>query len=331
MLPKSRVVCALLVGLGIALMVGGWAAPRFLNGDARFPLDLENTTWTLHDPNGMVERERTPVTHQLHMTVQNPSDDKVAGLRVGETLIKGQSGGADDLENLVYARTWGLEMDRHSGEFPQPAKLSSTMAFPETSVPIDGVWLKFPVDVQKTTYNVFDTRLRTTAPAEFTGEGEVAGRTVYTFVQDIEPTNIRELYASPQNSTVVEGEAAPPTDGEDNPESGESGESLENAYLTRTAHREFTVDQVTGLVLGMTEKVDDYYADRDGNRVQDFVSFNATMSPEQTEDLAKQLSSVTEEISRSITIAVIAIGALIAAAGVLGALWPRRKQRSRSH
>ena len=49
MLPKSRIVSALLVGVGLALIVAGLIAPRFLNGDARFPLNLENTTWTLHD------------------------------------------------------------------------------------------------------------------------------------------------------------------------------------------------------------------------------------------------------------------------------------------
>ena len=41
MLSTSRILAALLTGLGIALIVGGLLAPRFLIGDGRLPLDLE--------------------------------------------------------------------------------------------------------------------------------------------------------------------------------------------------------------------------------------------------------------------------------------------------
>ncbi|MDO5454846.1 MAG: DUF3068 domain-containing protein, partial [Corynebacterium sp.] len=47
MLPKSRILSALLVGLGAALMVGGLLSPALINADGRLPLDLENTTWTI--------------------------------------------------------------------------------------------------------------------------------------------------------------------------------------------------------------------------------------------------------------------------------------------
>ncbi|GAB3073557.1 DUF3068 domain-containing protein [Corynebacterium aquatimens] len=319
MLPKSRVISALLVGLGLALLLAGIAAPRFLNGDARFPLDLEHTTWTVHDPDATVDGKPASVTHQLHMTVQNPSTDKVAGLRIGDSLLRGPAGltggngSGSDIDNLIAARTWALEMDRHTGQFVSPVKVANTMAMPETQIPVEGVWLKFPVHVEKTTYNVFDPTLRTTAPATFTGEKEIAGRTAYSFVQEIAPTNVATLFNDPANITMVE--VAPGT--------------LEQAYLTHAARREFMVDQSTGLVVGMSELIDDYYADRTGRGLRNIATYEATMDDAQVEALASQLPRVTAYDSRIVTIAVLVTGGLLTLAGLVGALRPQCRSPQR--
>ena len=82
MLPKSRIFSVLLLGLGVALIAAGLAAPRFLDFEPRLPLDLEKTTWTLTDDSAksqVVTGEGTsayegPMTYQLNMEMQDPSD-----------------------------------------------------------------------------------------------------------------------------------------------------------------------------------------------------------------------------------------------------------------
>ena len=102
------------------------------------------------------------------------------------------------------------------------------------------------------------------------------------------------------------------------------------AFRHHAATRTFTVDQITGLVIGMTEKVDDYYADRSGARVKEIVSYDAAMDEEQTRQLAEQLPKVTQRISQGVTYGVIGLGALLTLAGLLGAFRPGGK-RSRDH
>lgn len=315
MLPKSRIASALFVGLGLALIVAGLVAPKFLNGDARFPLDLENTTWTLHDPDGVVGEEKedgkivdahVPLTRQLHMTVQNPANDEVAAMRIGDSLLRGDKG--TDFENLITAATWSLQMDRKSGEFVAPAKLSTVMALPEAEVPVDGVWLKFPSNVEHQDYQVFDSTLRASAPARFTGETEQYGRTFYTFEQGIPATNVASLYADAQNTMTV---PAPGPDG-----------GQQQVFRHHAAQREYTVDQITGLVVGINERVDDYYADRAGKRMRTIVSYDAEMDEGQARALAEQLPAVTQRVSRGVTHTVMGLGALTALAGLVGAFRP---------
>lgn len=305
MLPKSRILSALLVGLGLALVIAGLAAPKFLNGDARLPLDLEKTTWTMHDPHGRVfdpETEKpveVPLTRQLHMTIQNPATETTTGLRVGDSLLRGDKG--SDFDNLVAASTWSFEIDRKTGEFVTPAKLSTVMAMPDAQVPVEGVWLKFPTDVQQQDYNVFEPTLRMAVPATFAGEEDIAGRTVYRFEQNVGAVNVAKLYADMGNTMVRDGK---------------------QLFKHHSAVRVFTVDQITGLVVGIDERIDDYYADRTGKRAQDIVAYDATMEAGQKDQLARQLTSVTQAVSQAVTWGVIGLGGLLVLAGLIGALRP---------
>lgn len=311
MLPKSRILSALLVGLGIALVVGGLLAPRFLLGDGRLPLDLERTTWTLHDPDGLREGEAAPVTRQLHMEVQDPSNDDVASVRIGDTLRAGTA--ETDFGNLVSASTWSLIVDRVTGEVALPAQVSFVMAMPSTEVTLDGPWLKLPSDVQRQDYKVFDPQLRESVPAQFQGEDEVAGRAVYTFTQHVAPTNLALRYADPFNTNSVQvGD-------------GDGAESV-RTFRYYSADRELKVDQITGLVVGVQENVDIFYADKDGGNPTNVITYDAAMKPEDTEAMVQQLSGVvSQSLSRKVTWGVIALGALLALFGLVGAFRPARK------
>ena len=120
-MQQSRIWSALFVGLGVALIVGGLVAPRFLLGDGRLPLDLGDVTWTIEDPDGMRDGEPTPVTRQLHLEIRDPSDEDVASVRVGDSVRAGEEG--SDFDNLVTASTWAFEMDRVTGETSSPAQV----------------------------------------------------------------------------------------------------------------------------------------------------------------------------------------------------------------
>lgn len=308
MLPTSRILSALLTGLGVALIAGGLVAPRFLAGDARLPLDLENTTWTVTDPAGSYGGEQQPVTHQLHMEVQNPADRHVASVRVGESLLAGTS--ANDFDNLVSAGTWTFTMDRFTGLPDGPLTLSNVMVLPETEVAGEGHWLKFPADVRRTTYDVFDPTLRGAAPAEFSGEEEIGGRTVYRYEQRIEPTNLAMRYADMRNTkTQVD------------PEGNQT-----RSFLYYGVTRQLLVDQATGLVVGIDEDVDSFYGDAQGRGIEQVLRYSGQMPRDQTEALLGQLGGVfTQGQSRAVTIGVIALGAVLVVGGLIGALRPGRR------
>ncbi|MDK6259881.1 MULTISPECIES: DUF3068 domain-containing protein [Corynebacterium] len=362
MLPKSRVVSALLVGLGVALLVAGLLAPRLLPADARLPLDIGQQTWTVHDdsartrlmtdPDGRVLD--SPVSRQYHLTLEEPSDDDTVSVRVGSTLSRDSL--QDDADRLITAGVWNWRMDRLSGRPEGAALLSDQLASPTTEVDMGGVWLKFPADAQQTTYDVFDETLREAHPAEFQEELEIDGREVYRYHQVIEPANVRERYAGVFNETRLpapeppaapaegepaegetpEGEAPAPEEGAqpeapegENPEGeapdGESpapaapADTGEKGYLFHSAERDYYVDQTTGLVVKIDEKIDDYYGTPDGQKVQEVLEFDGTMDDSQVSEL---LDAASEADAAGATVPVSwalgIIGALVALLGVLG-------------
>ncbi len=248
MLPKPRIFSALFLGLGITLVVAALVAPRFITTDARLPLnvDTDALTLTLSDPharfleNGQVSE--VGVTKQIHQTIQEPTDSNSVTIRVGVTVMR--DGLQSDLERLHEATVWTYRMNRLTGDFESPLTVSYQLAAPTNDVVAEGGWLKFPLDAQKTTYEIFDSTLRQTRPAEFVEELTMSGRTVYHYRQVIEPTNVAELYDSATGTTQL-----PLPDG-----------TLVPAALFHSGQRDFFVDQRTGLIANVQENIKDYYA-----------------------------------------------------------------------
>lgn len=321
MLPKSRIVSALLVGLGIALIAGGLAAPVMLNADGRLPLDLKNTTWTVTDEEALsapiydaeAEPETGPVSHQHHLQIQSPADADNTAVRIGSSWF---AGAGEDLGELISAQTWSYIMNRVSGEAESPATLSHTIGMPTSEVELTGHWLKLPAGAEQTTYDVFDETLRSARPAVFIDETEIEGREVYHYRQEIEPTNVAQEYAGMFNTRVVPTEAG----------------GTEQTYLYHAATRDLYVDQVTGLILDMDVAIDDYYGQADGTRVDDVLVFNGSMSEEQTSALANELDSIDglsqAQFWRWI---VIGIGAIITLIGLIGAFTGRGRREREAH
>jgi hypothetical protein len=318
MLPKSRVISIVLLGLGVALLVAGIVTPQLLHASARLPLDLTGATYTLTDEDGTAlkmseegtEEYNGPVTYQMHVDVQDPSDAQNATVSIGESTFRG-FGDDDAIENLVQAQIWNYSIDRITGEATSEAEISYQLASPMTTSAVDGYWFKFPSDAAKTTYPAYDPTLRAARDAVFEEELEVDGRTVYRYHQEIEPVNVATLYAGAFNTTQLETE-----DG-----------GTEAGYLFHSGTRELYVDQETGLLIGMDVDIHDYYADREGNADHDALVLNASSTDEDRAAMLAQAAEVPKEsTARNVRLGLLIAGGVLAVLGLIGTFWPRRKR-----
>lgn len=346
MLPKSRIVASLLLGLGACLVAAGLVAPHFLNFSPRLPLGAAETTWTFHDEDASARHLSAegaspyhgPVTYQLHMDVQDPSDKDTATIKVGETTALGTAEQLRDVNNLVSAQVWSYQMDRLTGEATSQAQLNYQLASPAAKVDVDGYWLKFPTDAEQTNYQVFDPYLRSASEAVFVEETTVEGRTVYRYHQDIAPTNVATKFAGPFNTTQVAKQSTPagdaaPTGEAPEGEAPQPAEALapemEQGYLFHSGSRDYYVDQQTGMLVGMDVNIDDYYGTRTGERREDAFVFNASTSDEDRAAFVKQAADLPEEsVGRTITWVLIGVGALLSILGLLGVFGAFGRRRS---
>ncbi len=322
MLSTSRILSVLLLGLGVALLVAGLAAPRFIPADGRMPLDLAATTWTLRDdeaqtrlmtdPAGRVLE--VPVTRQLHLEVQNPANEDEATVRIGDTFLR-ESRQAE-LDRLISAQVWSYRLDRLDGSATSPARLTDQIGSPGVQTDVEGVWLKFPTDAGQTTYEVFDPRLRQARPAVFAESLELAGREVYRYRQEVEPTNLAQLYANWRNTTVF-----PEEDGGTSP-----------GYLFYSVTRDLFVDQRTGMVVEVRENIEEFYGDAEGQPREQVLSFEGRMAQAQIDALLEQAAEIndgeTARLVRWIALGGGAVLAVVGLAGSLGAFGGRRERHS---
>ena len=131
---------------------------------------------------------------------------------------------------------------------------------------------------------------------------------MYRFRQEIAPTNVAMRYADMRNTLTVEGE---------------------RTFLFHTALRELLVDQVTGVVVGIDEKVDDFYGTLEGRGVQNVVTYDGAMDRAQTEEILGRLDG--SNVAGGLLVGrwvVVGIGALLSALGLIGALRPGRSSTS---
>lgn len=303
MLRFSRSLAALVAGVGIALVVAGMLAPRVLLSGERLPLALGDATWTITDPDGMRAGELAPVTRQLHLEVMEPSGDERAAIRVGDSVRAGEAPG--DFENLVSATTWSYELDRVSGEALSPAQAQVIFAMPAAQVAVNGVWLKFPSPAPASDVDVFDPVLRGSAVARFVDTQEIGGRTVNRYQQTVAPTNIAQRYADPRNTLTIDGE---------------------RTFFTHAAERELLVDEQTGVVVGINERVDDYYADAEGNGVQNVLTYDGRMDEAQVTELVQRVGQAQPKAANPLLWWIVTgVGAVLALVGLIGSVVSARR------
>lgn len=305
MLPKPRIFSALTIGLGVMLLAWGLLAPFFLHFDGRMPLDLGNTTYTLTDDKAearIPQQDKVvtvPVTRQYHAQFMDPVDTNSVTARIGVTTMRVSN--QDELDRLIDATVWSYRLDRFTGQPLTEATMAYQPASSTKQVPIDSLWVKFPVNTAQTTYQVFDVTLRKPIPANFEEELTMGDRTVYRFRQQIEPTNVAMSYAGPFNTKKL-------------------GE--ETGYLFHSGTRDYFVDQKSGLVVDIYEQIDDFYGTKTGEKKEQALLFDAQLSDESREEMLAQAADINDgTLVKIVNWVAIALGLLltiVGAAGVLG-------------
>lgn len=304
MLPTSRVLSALVLGLGVTGVSAGMTAPHFLTAEPVLPLDLNNLTYTLHDDEAttrLIQDGRqlnVPVTAQWHVTLQEPADADSVTVRVGTSWMRGSQ--QEESERLIDAKVWSYPMDRLDGQALGPATLTHTLGTPTSEVPVGALWWKFPANTAKTSYDVFDETLRKPYPAVFEEELEMEGRTVYRFHQSIPAENVAMSYA---------GNTVP------NPNQEEGGQ----LYLFHSAQRDFYVDAHTGLIVDMDLTQKDFYGTLEGQERENVLDFSGSMSEEDTATLLADAATFhNSPVLRAIRWGLLGAGAVLILLGALG-------------
>jgi hypothetical protein len=185
-----RVVGFVLVGLGaalvaIALMLRFFVAPAL----TKAPLDQYTRTHaeapgaTYLDTSSLsLKQGDLKATRVVRGDVKAGSED----VAVWEVFV-----GIETAENsLVTASIDRVAFDRTTSE---AVNCCGENVNGDVTVKHQGIEYKFPFGAKKQAYNYFDTSIRRATLMEFAAEEELAGLTVYRYVQRIEPTKIGEL------------------------------------------------------------------------------------------------------------------------------------------
>mgnify|MGYP001759288519 FL=1 len=192
-----------------------------------------------------------------------------------------------------------------SGEALSPAQAQVIFAMPAAQVAVNGVWLKFPSPAPASDVDVFDPVLRGSAVARFVDTQEIGGRTVNRYQQTVAPTNIAQRYADPRNTLTIDGE---------------------RTFFTHAAERELLVDEQTGVVVGINERVDDYYADAEGNGVQNVLTYDGRMDEAQVTELVQRVGQAQPKAANPLLWWIVTgVGAVLALVGLIGSVVSARR------
>ena len=319
MLPRSRIIAVLIIGLGAAMIAAGAFLPRLVSDDPKIPLDLPDTTYTLRaedgvssalNPEGGREDAFGPVRRQFHGELIEPADEQRVSVRMGTSTTRElppEVMGTDPILELVDAAVWTFTVDRLSGEFLGPAMLTDQMAGVPGEVPVDGHWVKFPADAGPVSYPIFDDFLRGTVPAEYVGTEDLGGNEVLRYRQTIAPTNLATRYRSNLTQINVDDKTG---------------------YLTYQGTRDWLVEPESGMVVDIDEDLDLRWETREGERLRTFLRFVGGVDEQASARLLQQALDVADTAPvRPWSIALLVIGAILAFGGIVGALRSEGRDR----
>lgn len=332
MLPRSRVVAVLTLGLGCVLLAVGLALPALVPPERPVPLDLASTQLTVKDdeaviggpyvaqlqdgPEGTEGTEGTatvPVTITYAVQLGEPAGTDYASATVGVTLVRDDIDGDD---SLLDAEVWSYRIDRLTGAPLGDAKVADTPGTPPVATDVSGQWLAFPRDTSQQEYSVFDDLLRRSLPAQFVQTEEIDGAEVYVFRQDFRAEPVLQ-----DNPGYVRGTS--------------TTEDGEPSSLYRNGFKEYRVEPSSGMIVSVTEDIQDVYVPdgsdaAGGDRsVELLSSFSGSTPQDERDELLAQAAELGEDrATRGWGIALTATGAIVALGSAIVALRPQRPQRA---
>ena len=148
----------------------------------------------------------TPLQSQRFVVVQEPSDDKIATLEVGNSVVRTDR---DEPRNLLNASIERIQLDRKTqmpvDEAVSTIDLQPTMPGEESKAVTEpgqgftssnepfvrpGIQYQWPMDADKKSYPYFDMQSMTTNDIDFVEEEELNGLKTYRYEQVVPPTEI---------------------------------------------------------------------------------------------------------------------------------------------
>ena len=193
---------AVLTGVGVFLIVGGFLAQVYLPGQLKkSPNDTDEITElsgtallpaNFSDPSNLEQAKVKVFQHDKSDQSKSDSDVSVYDQSTCLVLDKGDIKGcvsSDDPEGrLVNVTTDRFATDRKTGESVNDAKYIGADATPHK-----GLVNKFPFDVEKKTYEIWDTTVGDAVPAKYAGTTSLQGLDVYKFTTDASAENAEIL------------------------------------------------------------------------------------------------------------------------------------------
>jgi hypothetical protein len=275
-----RMAACGIMGLGAALLIAALLLSTYTSSRiTKIPLDLDATlisdgTGTAIDPASiysqkLVVNKNVPLVSQQQIDVESPANADVVTLQVGTSVRRSDkqkdSGlllALVDTVTLNRKSASAVSDDTHPGGAVQkPRGFNDENPPTNIALPHDGLSYRFPFHTEKRTYPYFDPIAQKAFDANYTGEEDVNGLTVYKFTQDVgydadgklaEPIRYPSLYADDADSKVTA--AASMWDVPGDPD--------EKITMTRyyAAQRTFWVDPESGTIVKEEEHANHYYA-----------------------------------------------------------------------
>lgn len=211
-----KVVPGLLIGLGAFLVAAAVVALTWVPGQVeRTPLDTDNTT-ALSGEASVLGAKKGPVLAWSENKVDsNASDDDNVVFNTSLCVVHDEGGidgcveGKD--KRLISAETSQFVADRHTA-----MTVDNGDYLPADAPQMEGLQNKWPFNAEKKTYPVWDDIVGAAVDAEYQGEDEIDGMTVYKYqytanvgpvplVADINGTYFATytFYIEPKTGTII--------------------------------------------------------------------------------------------------------------------------------
>ena len=275
-----RLAACGIIGLGAALLIAAVLLSTYTAGKIRkIPLTIDQTlvssgTGTALDPASLsgerfvIDRD-VPLVSQQAMTVENPANAEVVTFQVGTSVRRSDKQQDHGLllamvDTVTVDRSTAeavSEDDRPGGSVQKPRTVTDDQPPTNIALPHEGLAYRFPFEVQKRSYPVFDPIAQKPFDANYDGEDDVNGLTTYRFTQNVgydadgklvEPLKYASLYENNVDGEVTAGAG----------QWGLPGDPYEQVTMTRyyAAQRTFWVDPVSGTIVKTQEHANHYYA-----------------------------------------------------------------------